>query len=352
MLEVRVPGTDADGTRSRYPHISGWRRGAHALLRDRLRRSWCLYQIYTPCSIRNINTSKQSEPSAQDKVRDDSSSTCSANEENQATIVRGKEHESMSMIAKPSRYPQFPPLMNAYGHWNLMSMKTFSLCGSSKDECLFAIEMHTGYGCKGPLGPRPGLNLHNGTSRKDPIIAAAGDGSQWAARIYSFNVNSVILLPPLRPDAKTLATELMHGTITGDGRVTFHFSIEVSSGKKMRREKFEWRRMKEGDDDTKRSGFKLVRLFSNTREASSSNDNSNIGEEHPPSETFAVLEWIKGWSGFKQAFSLQLGNGQSDALGERWTLMVVMTALRIWYLRVCGKANKAVVGIGEKIRSK
>ncbi|EFW20109.1 conserved hypothetical protein [Coccidioides posadasii str. Silveira] len=293
---------------------------------------------------RNINTSKQSEPSAQDKVRDDLSSTCSANEENQATIVRGKEHESMSMIAKSSRYPQFPPLMNAYGHWNPTSMKTFSLCGSSKDECLFAIEMST--------WAQTRFEPAQWNEQEGPIIAAAGEESQWAARIYSFNVNSVILLPPLRPDAKTLATELMHGTITGDGRVTFHFSIEVSSGKKMRREKFEWRTMKKGDDDTKRSGFKLVRLFSNAREASSSNDNSNVGEEHPPSETFAVLEWIKGWSGFKQAFSLQLGNGQSDSLGERWTLMVVMTALRIWYLRVCGKANKAVVGIGEKIRSK
>jgi hypothetical protein len=49
------------------------------------------------------------------------------------------------------------------------------------------------------------------------------------------------------------------------------------------------------------------------------------------------------------AFSLKLtGSALLGALGERWALMVVITALRLWALKGNGRTNKTVLAMGEK----
>ncbi|KAI3321187.1 hypothetical protein HD806DRAFT_546623 [Xylariaceae sp. AK1471] len=81
-----------------------------------------------------------------------------------------------------------------------LSLKIFYICGESWGNRLFAVEVHTGYGAKGPLGVRP-------------------------------------------------------------GSIVFHFSVEVGLGEKtkMRRETFESKKIpkQEEDDETKHVGFKL-----------------------------------------------------------------------------------------------
>ncbi|OJD17689.1 hypothetical protein AJ78_02214 [Emergomyces pasteurianus Ep9510] len=222
--------------------------------------------------------------------------------------------------------------MNAYYQWAPPAMKTFFLCGASKEERLYAVQVDAGYSNKTILGTRPGLVLHNGKSSKDPILAAAGEDSQQAT-------------------STNYAVEIMRGAVTDEQIAAFHFAIEVGSDGKMIREEFEWRKLKKGKDDAKGRGFRLVRLGPR----GSQDDCRGIfsSASFPASgETLAVIEWAKGLSSLIHVFSLQLMcSGQSNALGERWTLMVVMTALRLWWLHVGGRANAVVLARGEQIHS-
>ena len=149
--------------------------------------------------------------------------------------------------------------------------------------------MHTGYSGKGPLGNMAGFLLHNGTSTKDPILAAAGDESQAAFRVYSSNTDSVILMPSMEPCAtsKPMVTERMRVTTLADYSVVFCFSVENDD--KMGLEKFEWRKLKKGDDNIakkKKVGFDcmhVVRLTSALEKTSFGEtiDNSSVHEDFP-----------------------------------------------------------------------
>ncbi|KKZ67834.1 hypothetical protein EMCG_06494 [[Emmonsia] crescens] len=141
-------------------------------------------------------------------------------------------------------------------------------------------------------------------SSKDTILTAVGEESQQATGTYAFNLNSVIQVPPLQPGASNDAVEIMRGTVTDDHIAAFHFAIEVGSDGKMTREEFRWRKLKKGNDDAKGRGFKLL-----------------------------------------------MSSGQSNASGGCWALMVVMTALRLWWLHVGSRANTAVIGKGENIHN-
>lgn len=51
----------------------------------------------------------------------------------------------------------------------------------------------------------------------------------------------------------------------------------------------------------------------------------------------------------KPIFTLQLMNSlESGLLGERCVLTVVMSAQRLWHLRIKGKDNRSYIRIGEK----
>ena len=146
--------------------------------------------------------------------------------ESQAPLdYESQKSESMSMAATSSPYHPFPAVMNAYAQWG--QLKSFNICGESERDRLYAFEVHTGYSGKKPLGTRPGMLLHNGTSSKDPILATAGDESQLGARVYAFNLESIILMPPLRLVVHAddhLITERMGARTSGD-HVAFSFLL-------------------------------------------------------------------------------------------------------------------------------
>lgn len=51
----------------------------------------------------------------------------------------------------------------------------------------------------------------------------------------------------------------------------------------------------------------------------------------------------------KPIFTLQLMNSlESGLLGERCVLTVVMSALRLWHLRIKGKDKRSYIKIGER----
>lgn len=43
------------------------------------------------------------------------------------------------------------------------------------------------------------------------------------------------------------------------------------------------------------------------------------------------------------------GEGLTDVLGDRWSLAVVITALKIWFLRLNGKLTKTAVKLADQI---
>ncbi|KAF4879358.1 hypothetical protein CGCSCA1_v001552 [Colletotrichum siamense] len=111
----------------------------------------------------------------------------------------------------------------------MTGIKTFYLCGASRDNRLFIVEINTGFSRKPPLGSRPGILLRNGTDSKHPIIAAAGDESEFAARAFAFNSTTNIFLSPLEPRANLhdLDTETMRASVSGE-QAAFLFSIELA----------------------------------------------------------------------------------------------------------------------------
>ncbi|KAK1989658.1 hypothetical protein LX36DRAFT_705683 [Colletotrichum falcatum] len=142
----------------------------------------------------------------------------------------------------------------------MTGIKTFFLCGASRDERLFLVEIHTGLSRKGTLGARRGMVLHNGTSNKDAILAAAGDNAVFAGRAYAFNSATVVYLPPLEPQASIhpMVTEAMRAGLVGDD-VVFRFSIEVRE--KQQRERFEWRKIKKGGEGAMKSALPTRGLY-------------------------------------------------------------------------------------------
>lgn len=202
---------------------------------------------------------------------------------------------------------------------------------------------------KGPLGDIPGFYLHDGPSLEDPIIAAVGEVSRSAAKALSFNCNSTVMLPSLAPTG-AMVTETMRAATSPDKVPVFRFSIEVGT-KELQRENFEWRKVKKFAD-TGTGGFQLFRAKCLPGGASETGGSAlGHAESLDVPETVAVLTWAKGALVRKHEFTLSLkGSGLSGELGDRWTLAVVMTALRLWYMRWLGRTSKFSISIGEMIR--
>ncbi|XXH02521.1 hypothetical protein Hte_008897 [Hypoxylon texense] len=271
-----------------------------------------------------------------------------------------------------SPYRPFPPYMNVFCSW--AAAKTLRVCGAGRDERLYAVDVHTGLGGRKPLGTRPGLILRNGArGAQDPVLAAACDESQMAARFYAFNLNSVILLPPLSSKSKAaaaavaaagpkdLVAETMRARTLGDRGFAFRFAVEVGRRggvERLQRVQFEWRSVGKGEDgEAREGGFKLVQVAPERREgrrgrSGSSSSQTETDDDDDNSEVLALLSWTKTWW-LTHPFALQLkGSGQSGALGERWTLAVVVTALRIWVLRLNFRSNRGIISLAETIRGK
>lgn len=165
-------------------------------------------------------------------------------------------------------------------------------------------------------------------------------------RVNPFSNESKILLPPLPKKDNVKAsmivgeTETMVGKSTANNGVAFQFSIKI--GRSMRREKFEWTSVGEGGDG--RVAWELVRLSRAARSAV------------PGGEIVAKLSWlptrlislVKPFSS-KPIFTLQLMNSlESGLLGERCVLTAVMSALRLWHLRIKGEDKRSYIRVGEK----
>jgi hypothetical protein len=234
--------------------------------------------------------------------------------------------------------------MNLYANYSgvIKATKTYKLCGATAQDILYLVEVHFGYTPRGPLNFRRGLYLRNGTRFRDPILAAAGEVVRFPFLFNLFETNTAVLMPPLdlerNPTDKV--TELLHATTTAEHSVAFRFAIEVGV-KRMEREMFEWRKAKDGE----KTRYSLYRLEA----AESAPTSSAAPLVGGAAEVLAELRFGNVAS-FNHLFTLELkGDGLTGELGDRWTLMVVMTALDILWLRYYGRTNQKMVSVAHKL---
>ncbi|KAL6856831.1 hypothetical protein J3F83DRAFT_763817 [Trichoderma novae-zelandiae] len=240
-------------------------------------------------------------------------------------------------------YRRFPSTMTIKACWS----RNFTICDSISNEAIYLAKFHPfGLYCTKPLGARAGFILHNGVSSNDVVLAAAGDITVFEQRANPFSNKSHILLPPLPKNDKTQASqqptvmETMTGKLVAEKGTVFRFSVET--GRAMQRQNFEWRRFARDDS------WELVRYSSSSRKVL------------PKGEIVAILSWApvllaSAFDPFNaQAVgTLQLLNSlESYALGERCTLAVVISALRLWHLRIRGKDTQAYIKFGEWLFNK
>ncbi|KAF7537374.1 hypothetical protein G7054_g3779 [Neopestalotiopsis clavispora] len=238
-----------------------------------------------------------------------------------------QEQSALDSIKPTTQIPQqFPPSFNAYYQWKFT--KTFHL-GESRDHPLYAVRTHSGW------SGSPGIVLHSGPSDKDPPLAAAGQETQWSK-------HSIIVLPPLPGSDAASSTEFMR-TNVGWKHTSYPFSIEVTSGAtgRLKREGFEWRQSHGGEIKQLGKcsrGWKLVRLSAEAAGPGGEREERAHGASSDGKEIVAVWAFYSGWS-MTKSFKFQfLGSGLTGELGERWSVMAVITALRMWYLHFQGIA--------------
>ncbi|KAL2161052.1 hypothetical protein VTH06DRAFT_8765 [Thermothelomyces fergusii] len=213
-------------------------------------------------------------------------------------------------------YHPFPPVMNLYTNYSagvISAIKSHKLCGATPNDFLYLVEYHLGYTARGPLNFGRGYYLRNGMTFKDPILAATGEKSQLPLLGALFESETVVKLPPadMERSPREMVDEVLRAGASREHGVVFRFSVEVGAGR--RRETFEWRK---------------------TPAAAA----GPAGRRDPGGHKLSFDDVLS----FTHLFTLELrGAGRTGELGDRWTLMVVTTALSIHLLRQLGKADKA-----------
>ncbi|RYP24175.1 hypothetical protein DL765_000670 [Monosporascus sp. GIB2] len=223
-------------------------------------------------------------------------------------------------------YTKFPPTLNAY--YQKKVTRTFHL-GATVDKPLFAVKVHTGH------TSNPEVELYDGPGDTAPLLAAARrDSARW--------LNTNVTLPASPRSGLPASTEPMKVEWSWGKGGTHRFSVEVDAGAASgkptwRREAFEWRSSRGSEVRelaTQRStGWKLVRLESGPQGGSGGETaQRSEGVTSDGKEIVAVWAHNTPWNATK-TFKMEFrGSAASGVLGERWEIMAVVTALRLWYL--------------------
>lgn len=221
---------------------------------------------------------------------------------------------------------QFPPTFNVYYQKKLFSATLH--ISEHADQPLYAIKLP---------GWRSGLVLHSGPSDKDAPLATASKGGKWGC-------HTRVTLPPLPGSSEDASGEAMHSHVSLK-TATYQFAIEVGGGgEHARRENFEWRSSRSDEVkqlDKHSRGWKLVRLDACVEGCDAVPGEPPVAVSSDGGEVVAIWAPSSGLSMTKASKFQFLGAGLTGELGERWAIMAVITALRIWYMEF--EATVAVI---------
>ncbi|KAI0126099.1 hypothetical protein BJ170DRAFT_633806 [Xylariales sp. AK1849] len=270
----------------------------------------------TPRSLSSMGTPEQAEVAMTDTAVPPPAYSAAAPIHTQEQSDTKQSIPDIKPVAHINR--QFPPTFNAYYQKKITT--TFHL-GEHAKEPLYALRTHAGW------SGLPGIVLHNGPSDTDPPLAAAGNENVWSK-------HTVVILPPLPGTTEESSNEFMRTNVSWK-TITYPFTIDVGEGQNTRRENFEWRHSRGGEIkelDRHSWGWKLVRLTAHAPGPGGERNERPVGATSDGKEVVAVWARYSGWS-LTKAFKFQfLGSGATGEMGERWAVMAVITALRIWYL--------------------
>lgn len=245
-------------------------------------------------------------------------------------------------------YRPFPSVIRA--HHRLSQLNSLTLSGENKADRLYYVEVHRGYQSIQPLGCRVGVLLRNGPHSKDEVLAAAGEESQLALRIYGVphapESNSVFFLPPLEfgTNSRAMTMEKMRPDLTFEEAHAFTFFVEVEPIRKLKRQKFQWVQSMDDDGCGKSRRFKLVRVLRNYNPKS---DDGCASSSNPPDsgvygEIVGTLVFPQSSITNREVFTLtMLGSAMDGRLGERCEIAIVVTALRVWNLHAKGQLESS-----------
>ncbi|KAF5516954.1 hypothetical protein CGCS363_v001882 [Colletotrichum siamense] len=249
------------------------------------------------------------------------------------------------MSPSTTPYQPFPSSMSAY--YQLKITRTFHL-GDSNNHKLFAVSSWSGTSSKSP--GIPCIILHNGPNPEDPVLAVCSDEKNWSPLAnYPRTLHSSMILPSLEAYPSGKGKEEKHATedlrpviFNGSHVDSFRFSIEVpqpnneAGTSRLLREDFEWRRTSKDGLNGYNNGFELFRLKSDIRPEKTSSD---VGGSEPESEALAAI-LFKGSLSVNKPFYFEFkGRGLTGELGDRWSVMSMMTGIRIWFLFFAHRAK-------------
>ncbi|KAI2631981.1 hypothetical protein GGR54DRAFT_11548 [Hypoxylon sp. NC1633] len=223
--------------------------------------------------------------------------------------------------------PRFPPSFNLYR--SSAFMQRLYTIGEHQATPLYAVSLHSG------LSGRAHVIIHSGPADTAPPLATV-NRALWG-------LDATITLPPLPGSSRDPAEveEHLAAKSGGFGAPAYAFSVEAGTGAAaaLRREAFEWRHSS-GDAvqslGGRVSGWKLVRLATDAPAGLGPDARFVPGAPGSASSRTDGKEVVAVWSWAGRSYSNKtllfrfLGTGASGALGERWGLMAVVTALRIW----------------------
>lgn len=207
--------------------------------------------------------------------------------------------------------------------------------------------------------------LHSTKSWKSSPLATATTSGGSASRRRFATID--IFLPPPPPPVTTHNTqagaapapvELTHEAQSAGGFIhkTYQFDIEVASSNSSgghHYERFEWRHSK-GDEvralGKQLQGWKLVWLGSGGGGGVGGGGGSSSGSAGGPKSSDGngvVAVWAHGHMSRSKFFCFQfVGSGLGSGMGDRWTLVTILTALRMWDRERAQRVHTVSVGGG------
>ncbi|KAK7977645.1 hypothetical protein PG996_003699 [Apiospora saccharicola] len=263
-------------------------------------------------------------------------------------------------------YHPFPAAFNLYHQKSKSGRSLVYDLGERDSEPLYTLTIHSG------ISGNPSLVLHNGPDPGAPALASADKEPGQEPKSFSHKFTgkaSLITLPALPNFGRPTTEEPLenHVTLSGAG---YAFSLEVQRGalnaitgaddgiaaaaaadgrteqdkreddeaaNQWTRERFEWRKSRGNEVkqlDKINSGWKLVRIHSEADGVGGTRRARDAGASSDGKEVVAVFAEVSGWSTSSEVVKFRfLGSGATGEMGPRWSLMAVVTALRVWDLQ-------------------
>ncbi|KAI0013335.1 hypothetical protein F4779DRAFT_447444 [Xylariaceae sp. FL0662B] len=234
-------------------------------------------------------------------------------------------HESAAAPPSGSLLPtiqrQFPPAFSMYK--NGYGQRHYTL-GTHQSQPLYAVSLHSGW------SGQADVVLHSGADDRQPPLATVNRGT--------FSRDAVVTLPPPLPGHAAAAAQESVEHVGVFGNPTYRFAIETTNGG---RESFEWRHSRSADVQAlggRGGGWKLVRLAGGGGGGGGSR--SSDGKE-------VVAVWSWATMSLTKVLRFEfLGAGAAGALGERWAVMAVISALSMWDHERRARNSSAAAGGG------